>query len=288
MAEARQLYFAERRFLLGAGLLLASLPALPAGATHSWGSAHWSRTSTLAIRLGDNVGTAWDTHLANAAADWSKPSYLETIVARSGKDPVKCAPTYGRVEVCNARYGSTGWLGLADVWTSNGHVVQGTARLNDTYFAQRAFNTGAMRRSVMCQEIGHTLGLDHQDVNMDNFNLGTCLDYTSDPSGTKGTNGTLKNTRPNAHDYGQLASIYKHLDGGQLSSTKLSSSTSAAEAPSRGELARLAAPGGLSQREWGRAVRTDGRGRPRVFVRRLDANTEVTTFVIWADAHQEH
>jgi hypothetical protein len=31
---------------------------------------------------------------------------------------------------------------------------------------------------------------------MDNINLGTCMDYTMDPTGTKGTNGTRNNTRP--------------------------------------------------------------------------------------------
>ena len=203
----------------------------------------------MGIRLGNNVGTAWDTHLRAAAVDWSKPLYLDTIVARGGKDPSRCAPTYGRVEVCNARYGSNGWLGLAQVWTSSGHIIQGTANVNDTYFAQRAYNTAAMRRSVICQEIGHTLGLDDQDENMHNLNLGSCMDYTNDPTGTKGTNGTLNNTRPNSHDYGQLGSIYRHLDSVQLTSTKLSVSASAAPGPTRGQLARLAGGGGMSPRE---------------------------------------
>jgi hypothetical protein len=34
----------------------------------------------------------------------------------------------------------------------------------------------------MCQEVGHTFGLDHQDENFNNTNLGTCMDYTNDPS----------------------------------------------------------------------------------------------------------
>ncbi len=35
----------------------------------------------------------------------------------------------------------------------------------------------------MCQEIGHDFGLDHQDENFNNPNLGTCMDYTNDPLG---------------------------------------------------------------------------------------------------------
>ena len=65
---------------------------------------------------------------------------------------------------------------------------------------------------VTCQEIGHTFGLDHQDENFNNTNLGTCMDYTNDPAGTAGTNGTLANTSPNKHDYDELVTIYSHLD----------------------------------------------------------------------------
>jgi hypothetical protein len=47
----------------------------------------------------------------------------------------------------------------------------------------------------MCQEVGHTLGLDHQDDVFDNPTLGTCMDYTSDPSTSQ---------HPNRHDYEEL------------------------------------------------------------------------------------
>ena len=55
----------------------------------------------------------------------------------------------------------------------------------------------------MCQEVGHTFGLDHQDENFNNANLGTCMDYTNDPS---------TNQHPNKHDYDELITIYSHLD----------------------------------------------------------------------------
>jgi hypothetical protein len=58
----------------------------------------------------------------------------------------------------------------------------------------------------MCQEVGHTLALDHQDVNQTNRNLGTCMDYTRDPDGLQ------SNEHPNSHDYGQLTTIYGHTD----------------------------------------------------------------------------
>jgi hypothetical protein len=58
---------------------------------------------------------------------------------------------------------------------------------------------------VTCQEIGHTFGLDHQDENFNNANLGTCMDYTMNPG---------SNQQPNQHDYDDLKKIYAHTDGG--------------------------------------------------------------------------
>ena len=51
--------------------------------------------------------------------------------------------------------------------------------VNDTYFNTAKYNTPVWRNLVMCQEVGHTLGLDHQDEIFDNVNLGTCMDYTN-------------------------------------------------------------------------------------------------------------
>ena len=82
-------------------------------------------------------------------------------------------------------------------------TVQGTVKLNDTYFNTATYNTPAWRNLVMCQEVGHTLGLDHQDETFTNQNLGTCMDYTNSPS---------SNQHPNAHDYAQLETIYAHTD----------------------------------------------------------------------------
>ena len=51
----------------------------------------------------------------------------------------------------------------------------------------------------MCQEIGHDFGLNHQDVDFTNYNLGSCMDYTNSPD---------SNQKPNQHDYYQLELIY--------------------------------------------------------------------------------
>jgi hypothetical protein len=254
--------------------------AVPALASHSWGGAHWARTSTLTIRVGDSVGSAWDTYLRAAAKDWSAPAILDLAVTTSNVAPSTCKPVYGRATACSYAYGRTGWLGLGQIWTSGKHIVQGTAKVNNTYFAQARYNTPAWRRYVMCQELGHVLGLAHQDENSANPNLGSCMDYTSDPTGTLGTTGLLSNLKPNAHDYRQIAAAHGHLDSTQLSTTKVSASTSAAPAA---EAERLGRGLGLTRSSWGRAVAADARGRGRVFVRDLGGGAEVLTFVIWSE-----
>ncbi|MCA1831415.1 MAG: hypothetical protein LC750_01495 [Actinobacteria bacterium] len=187
-------------------VLMVSLAA-PAGANHSWGGYHWARTANpFTLRLGDNVTSTWDPILATTSSDWSRSTVLDTtIVAGSVTNPKNCKATLGRVEVCNAKYGYNGWLGIAQIWLQSGstHIVQGVVKLNDSYFNTSTYNSTAWRNLVSCQEVAHTFGLDHQDENFDNPNLGTCMDYTNDPS---------TNQHPNQHDYDELVTIYNHLD----------------------------------------------------------------------------
>lgn len=191
---------------------------------------------------------------------WSRDVLNTTIVSGRAK-PRNCRPTTGRVEVCNAAYGNTGWLGVASISITGGtHITQATVKLNDTYFSTAQYNTTAWRNLVSCQEVGHTLGLDHQDETSDNPNLGTCMDYTNDPS---------TNQHPNKHDYDELVTIYSHLDG----TTTIGQSTNAGAA------------GGQTSRAWGReVVRSRGaRAAGSTFVRDLGAGNSEITFVIWAN-----
>ncbi len=188
--------------------------------TQSWNGYHWARTGPLTIGLGDNVSAAWDPYLRTAATQWSADPVIDFKIIAGSTSPSTCGAKYGNVQVCNASYGATGWLGYASVWLSGGHVVQATVKLNDYYFAMPKYNTVAHRSMVTCQEIGHTLGLDHTNTAYTDVNTGSCMDYTNDPAGTKGTNGTLANTKPNSVDFRALAGIYGHVDSSQLSYTK--------------------------------------------------------------------
>lgn len=189
------------RALAGVSALAISGTAL---ASHSWGNYHWGRTSNpLPLELGDNVDSRWDAHLLLARDDWNVSPVLNTAVVKGQTKPRNCRPTEGRAEICNSSYGNTGWLGIAQIWASGDHIVQGVVKLNDSYFDYAPYNTPEWRNLVTCQEVGHIFGLGHQDENFGNANLGTCMDYTNDPS---------SNQHPNQHDYDLLAAMYGHTD----------------------------------------------------------------------------
>ena len=267
----------RRSLIVTFTLLVFVVVTAVTSAHHSWRKFHWARQSNpFTLKLGDNVSNAWDSSLNLASADWSLSSVLNTTVVAGGTNPSNCNPTLGRVEVCNAAYGSTGWLGIASIWASGQHITQGTTKLNDTYFNTAKYNTSAWRNFVTCQEIGHTFGLDHQDERFTNLNLGTCMDYTNDPSGTAGTNGTLNNEHPNQHDYEQLESIYAHLD----SSTTIGQSTSTMP-PAVADI-NLDGP-----RQWGKVVKTSPNGRSSVYELDFGGGHKVFTFVIWADSEDQ-
>lgn len=244
------------------GLALIAVIALSvaSSASHSWGTYHWARTANpFNLKLGDNVNATWDPILVTTSTDWSLSTVLNTSIVAGGTQPRNCRPTKGRVEVCNASYGNTGWLGVAQIWINGSHITQGTVKNNDTYFNTPAYNTTAWRNLVMCQEVGHTFGLDHQDENFNNPNLGTCMDYTNNP---------VTNQHPNAHDFQQLETIYAHLDS--------TTTVGAATAPGNGQIDLP------HQSQWGKLIRVTHNGRTALFELDLGGGQKVFTFVIWA------
>jgi hypothetical protein len=186
----------------------------PAYANHSWDDYHWARENNpFTVPLQDNVGPGWDRYLETASDDWSESDVLNTEIAGGGPRREKCGtPKNGRVRVCNGGYGRTGWLGLARIWVRGDHIARGQVKLNNTYFKRPRYDTPEWRNLVTCQEVGHTLGLDHQDEDFDNPNLGSCMDYTRYPGGNPRLPEDPSNEHPNRHDLDQLRTIYAHTD----------------------------------------------------------------------------
>ena len=250
-------YKARFMLVLVVVIVLAAAP-ISAGAGHSWGNYHWARTSNpFTIKVVDSMTSDWDDNLNTAISDWNQSSVMNlTKVAgdSSANTRKRCRPVSGQVRACNAAYGNNGWLGLAQIWVSGSHITQGTAKMNDTYLASSGYSE-TNRQHVICQEIGHDWGLDHQDES--GADLNTCMDYSN----------ALDNPHPNAHDYAQLETIYAYLD----SSTTISSTP-----------AGFANADVHAQENWGTKVRESADGRSALFVRDFGNGFKIFTFVTWA------
>lgn len=247
--------------LFALAVIVTGSLASTVSASHSWGGYHWARAANpFTLKLGDNLSANWDAYLTGASTDWSLSSVFDTQVVPGSTNPKNCRAAAGRVEVCNSKYGKNGWLGIASVWASGAHITQATVKVNDSYFSTAKYNTPAWKNLVMCQEIGHTFGLDHQDENFDNPNLGTCMDYTSDPS---------TNQHPNQHDYDMLETIYSHLDSGTTVSQTPSSNKQEVDHS--------------DPSSWGKKIRSSSDAHGALYERDLGRGNKIFTFVIWAN-----
>jgi hypothetical protein len=218
-------YLNQRRSIaFAAGLVALGVLVNVASATHSWGGYHWARTANpFTLKLGDNLTTAdWKAHFAQASSDWNSGSSPLITAIVAGQSNRNCRMIAGTTQVCNAGYGFNGWLGLATINITGGtHITQGSAKMNDSYFNTSTYNNPNERQHVVCQEVAHTFGLDHQST--DGSSLNTCMDYFSNT----GANATsMLSTKPNPHDFDELTIIYTHLD----STTTLSMTTSTSSA----------------------------------------------------------
>jgi len=261
-----------------AGLMTVTAVVLAgtASANHSWGGYHWARTSNpFKIKLGDNVSGAWDSMLVKASSDWSQSTVLDAPIVPGGKRPRSCRPTSGQVEVCSANYGNTGWLGLAQIWVTGGtHITQGVVKNNDYYFGSSSYqyNNTAEMQHVICQEIGHTFGLDHQSTS--GASLDTCMDYYHNTSSSD-----TKSTSPNPGDDDELLCIYDPASAG----TTLTSGSHTCTGT--GHLDSFSTVGGTAGRlpDAVPSFAPASQVAPSVYVDNLPNGDKLVTWVIWVD-----
>ena len=258
------------------------LAATDANANHPWGTYHWAVTpipadgSPAVLGVGNNLTTTdWAGKLSSTIGAWNNPQAANQVGAQptstekrivpyqiTGTAGTNCGAVRGTTQVCNKKYGNNGWLGLAQIWLSGSHILQGTAKMNDTYFVLSSYNNASEKLHVMCQEMAHTFGLGHQST--DGSTLGTCMDYYSNR-----TASDTKSTVPNLHDFGQLVAIYNHDD----KSTTLSSTAVAALKSVPSDLTRSS--------EWGRLVAQSPEGRTSVYERQFAGGIRIATHVTW-------
>ncbi len=211
----------RRIFILVAAVAITLLGAAAALAGNIWAGHHWAdvdgdhQNNSISLTLVDHLdAVAYTTEGAFDAvlSDWNgSPGPLSltssgdtpaTGVLACGDDDSDAArdQIIGEIHVCNLGYGVNGWLGLARIWLDgDGHIQAGVALMNDSYLLAEgsAYNNANARRHVLCQEIGHTFGLDHQKSPRQQ----SCM---NDRWGL--TNPDF--VGPNAHDFETLFAIY--------------------------------------------------------------------------------
>ena len=272
------------RMALRGALALMLILALPTTvlADHSWGTYHWARTQNpLNLKVGNNMTGDWPSYYTSALGNWNLPTNGKAAVLNlipvSGTSNKRCSAVAGTVQVCNGKYGNNGWLGLASIWITGGtHITQGTAKMNDSYFSLSAYNNPDEKQHVVCQEIGHTFGLDHQSTS--GASLNTCMDYSNSST----------STHPNQGDYDELLCIYDPAYAGQtltsgshtcygtghLDSTTTAAATIASSPASKG--ADTDDPN-----EWGTLVSQSANGRSSTYERHNADGTTKVTHVYW-------
>ena len=117
----------------------------------------------------------------------------------------------------------------------------------------------------MCQEVAHTFGLDHQST--DGSSLNTCMDYFSN---TGANAGSTLSTKPNAHDFQELNTIYQHTD----STTTVAART--ATAASTGEDTD-------DPNNWGQLKSQSPNGRSSTYERLHPDGSKTLTHVFWTE-----
>ncbi len=193
--------------VLAAAVALAVLLAAVtvASADHSWNGYHWEKTGDT---VSPTVKNKTSSSLYDVPAGVTEWANLGTPIQPTLTDAKK-----GNITVSEQT--SQFWLGLARIFVEDGHITKGEVKLNTTYLAYYEANGyPGLADHVLCQELGHVLGLGHNrdetGSDADN-NPETCMNDQEFVG--------LDLTSPNFHDTQQLNLIYSHIDSAGDSTT---------------------------------------------------------------------
>ena len=169
-----------------------------AGADHSWNGYHWPsdhRSPAVYSKATSNL-----YNVPAAVTEWAA---LGTPI-----QPAMTANSTGAAVTVSEGY-SPWWLGLARVYlTSDGHITKGEVKLNTKLLKKYP---AAAADHVLCQELGHIWGLDHNRVGDSSPDDQTCM---NDQVNLR----SVQYTTPNQHDVDELNLIYAHAEAAAATS----------------------------------------------------------------------
>ena len=181
-----------RAFGVVLGLVVFATLTVVASADHSWASYHWSSD-----KLEPTVGDRTSSSLYDVQAGVTEWADLDSPI-----QPTMAKGKKGNITVTEAY--SPYWLGLARIFIDGeGHITKGEVKLNTVLLQNYP---AAAADHVLCQELGHVLGLDHNRVGDTSPGDDTCMNDQVNLFATQ-------YTAPNAHDLDQLNATYNHTEG---------------------------------------------------------------------------
>jgi len=176
--------------------------ATVASADHSWNGYHWA-SDNLSPTVKDKTSSSlYD--VPAGVQEWADLAIDNTDIQTTLTTAKK-----GNITVQEAF--SQFWLGLARIFVEDGHITKGEVKLNTRYLEYYEANGyDGIADHVLCQELGHVLGLGHNrdetGSDADN-NPETCMNDQEFVG--------LDLTSPNFHDADQLnITIYDGHDDG--------------------------------------------------------------------------
>ena len=172
----------KRRVFIGFAVLGIALTAGSSSADHAWNNYHWARTSNpFTLLTGDNVDAKWDAYLIEAIADWNQSG---VVVWKKWLAPQEEVPSHGR----------------PDRGVQRGVRKQRLAGYRADLDQRRSHHAGhneTQRHLLQYRHLQHAAVAASRDVpgsgarlrartpgrELQQRNLGSCMDYTSDPDG---------------------------------------------------------------------------------------------------------
>lgn len=173
-----------RRWAVALTLLVFAMVAAgrsdEASATTYSDRRHWNARTVYVV---DRTGAGYAVREAVRRLNYSRGPYL------SYRTTVPSGQPY--IYVWQTTAMSSGVAGLATTWTSGGHIVKASVKLNSAYDYM-----GSASMEIVLHELGHTLGLAHTS-------------YTG-PSLMQPTIRYPYVTWPSAYDKADLARLYPY------------------------------------------------------------------------------